>query len=183
MARLTTYVALLRGINVGGNRPVAMAALRDLLTSSGFVEAKTLLQSGNVVFRSELRSAAEVERTLAAVAADRLGLETEFFVRTAAEWAAVVESNPLRKDAERDPRHFLVVFLKDTPEAANVKALQTAITGPEILRAKGRELYVAFPQGLGNTRLSGAVMERKLGMRATGRNWNTVRKLHALSGA
>jgi uncharacterized protein (DUF1697 family) len=183
MARLTTYIALLRGINVGGNRMVAMAALRDVLTASGFVDVRTLLQSGNVVLRSPVRSAAQVERKLTADAAERLGLDAEFFVRTAAEWDAIVESNPLEKEAERDPRHFLVVFLKDAPDAAHLEALQRAIAGSEIVRANGRELYVAFPGGLGNTRLSGAVMERKLATRATGRNWNTVRKLHALAGA
>ena len=181
MATLTTYIALIRGINVGGHKLVAMAVLRDLLAAAGFADVRTLLQSGNVVFRSGLRSAAEVERRLSAVCAERLGLDADMFVRSADEWDAIVAANPLRAEAERNPRRFLVMCLKEAPAAAQVEALQAAATGDEIVRANGRELFIAYPQGLGTTKLSGAVIERKLATRGTGRNWNTVLKLQALA--
>jgi len=178
---MKTYVALLRGINVGGHKKVAMADLRDLLTRLGLADARSLLQSGNLVFRGDGRSPAQVERLLESEARRRLGLETVFFVRTAEEWNAVLESNPLRKEAERDPARLLVVFLKDAPGAAHVKALAEAIAGPEVVRARGRHAYIFYPAGIGRSRLTHALIEKRLGTHGTGRNWNTVLKLAALA--
>ena len=180
---MTTYVALLRGINVGGHEPVTMADLRDVLARLGFVDARSLLQSGNLVFRGPARTRAHVERLLEAEAVTRLGLHADVFVRTAGEWKAIVAHNPFRKEAERDPGHLLVLCLKAAPGVANLRALQSAITGPEIVRAKGTELYVVYPDGIGRSRLTSALIEKTLGTRGTGRNWNSVLKLAALAGA
>ncbi len=180
---MTTHVALLRGINVGGHKPVAMAGLRDLLTQLGFVEPRTLLQSGNVVFGSNARTAAQLERMLEAEAAKRLGLETAWFVRTAEEWKGIIARNPFRAEAKRDPSHLVVTFLKDAPDVKDVKALQAAITGPEAVRAVGRQAYVVYPQGIGRSRLTNSLIEKMLGTRGTGRNWNTALKLAALTEA
>jgi uncharacterized protein (DUF1697 family) len=179
---LTTHVALLRAINVGGRKPVAMADLRDLLAGLGFADGRSLLQSGNLVFRSS-RSGAPLERLLEAEAETRLGLETDFFVRTAAEWEEIMAHNPFPREAERDPSHLLTLFLKDATGPAALKALQAAITGPEVVRAWGRQAYIVYPDGIGRSRLTNALIERKLGTRATGRNWNTVLKLGALATA
>jgi uncharacterized protein (DUF1697 family) len=177
----TTYVALLRGINVGGHKKVAMADLRDLLTHLGFRDARSLLQSGNLVFRGDSRARALLERRLETEAAKRLALHTHFMVRTAKEWQSVIARNPFPEEAERDPGHLLVLFLKAAPSSAAVKALQSAITGPEVVRADGTHAYVTYPAGIGRSRLTNAVIEAKLGTRATGRNWNTVLKLGDLT--
>jgi uncharacterized protein (DUF1697 family) len=179
---MTTQIALLRGINVGGNKKVAMADLREMLNALGFADPRSLLQSGNLVFRSDARKSADLERLLDAETEKRLGLKTEFFVRTAKEWKAVVESNPFPDEAERDPSHLVVMFLKDAPDARDVEALQAAITGREVVRAVGRQAYITYPDGIGDSRLTNAVIEKKLGTRGTGRNWNTVMKLDALAG-
>ncbi len=179
---MTTYIALLRGINVGGNKKVAMADLRELLNALGFADPRSLLQSGNLVFRSDGRKSADLERLLDAETEKRLGLKTEFFVRTAKEWKAVVESNPFPDEAESDPSHLVVMFLKDAPNPESVEALQAAITGREIVRAAGRQAFITYPDGIGDSRLTNAVIEKKLGTRGTGRNWNTVMKLGALAG-
>src|SRR5437016_8256852 len=126
---MNTYIALLRGINVGGHKQVAMADLRDLLTRLGFADVRSLLQSGNLIFGATRRTAAQLERLLETEAAKRLGLQTDFFVRTAKEWDSVVVNNPFQKEAARDPGHLVVMFLKDAPGASAVKALQHAITG------------------------------------------------------
>lgn len=178
---MTVLVALLRGINVGGHRQVAMADLRDLCTRLGFGEARSLLQSGNLVFRSDGRKGPQLERLLEAEAEKRLGLRTDFFVRTAEEWRAVVARNPFREEAKRDPSHLIVMFLKDAPEAREVEALRAAITGPEVVRAEGREAYLVYPSGIGRSRVTSILIEKKLGTRGTGRNWNTVLKLGALA--
>jgi uncharacterized protein (DUF1697 family) len=178
---MTTCVALLRAVNLPGHNKVAMADLRAFLAALGFADPRTLLQSGNLVFGSTRRTAAELERLLEAEAAKRLGLRTDFVVRTAREWQEVVARNPFREAAERDPGHLVVMFLKAAPEPSAVKALQTAITGPEQVRAHGRQAYITYPDGIGRSRLTNAVIETKLGTRGTGRNWNTVLKLGALA--
>jgi len=180
---VTIYVALLRGINVGGHKQVAMADLRDLLTQLGFADARSLLQSGNLVFRSDARTGSGLERLLETETENRLGLRTDWFVRTAQEWQAVVAHNPFRREAERDPARLLVIFLKEAPDVKSVKGLQAAITGPEIARAAGKHAYLVYPNGVGRSRLTNALIERKLGTSATGRNWNTVLKLGALAKA
>lgn len=174
-------IALIRGINVGGHRKVAMAELRDLLTELGFADVRSLLQSGNLVFRSDRRTAAVVERLLEAETARRMGLQTDFFVRGAEEWNSVIARNPFPAEAERDPGHLVVMCLKDAPEKKDVKALQAAIAGPEVVRADGRHAYIVYPDGIGTSKLTNALMEKKLGTRGTSRNWNTVLKLDALA--
>lgn len=178
---MTVQIALLRAINVGGHKQVAMADLRDFLTQLGFGDARSLLQSGNLVFRSNTRSGAALERTLETEAAKRLGLETDFFVRSAAEWQTIVARNPFPEEAERDPGHLVAMILKGAPAAHEVKALQDAIPGRERVRADGRVAYVVYPDGIGRSRLTTALVEKKLGTRSTGRNWNTVLKLAALT--
>jgi len=179
---LTTHIALLRGINVGGNKKVAMADLRELLNALGFADPRSLLQSGNLVFRSDALKAVDLERLLDAETEQRLGLKTEFFVRTAKEWKAVIESNPFPEEAERDPSHLVVLCLKDAPDTKSVEALQAAITGREVVRAVGRQAYITYPDGIGDSKLTINVIEKKLGTRGTGRNWNTVLKLGVLAG-
>ncbi|MGH7605220.1 MAG: DUF1697 domain-containing protein [Gemmatimonadaceae bacterium] len=173
-------MALIRGINVGGHRSVGMTDLRQFLTGLGFGDARSLLQSGNLVFDSKARTGAELERFLEAEGTQRFGMEIEFFVRTPEEWKSIIRQNPFRKEAELDPGHLLMLLLKSAPDAEYVAALQAEITGPEIVRAKGRQLYAFYPVGVGRSRLSNAVIERKVG-RCTGRNWNTVLKLAILA--
>lgn len=177
----TTHIALLRAINVGGHKPVPMADLRDLLTQLGFGEVQSLLQTGNLVFKSEATGGAQLERLLETEAKKRLKLDTDFFVRSAGDWRTIIARNPFRKEAERDPAHLVVTFLKDAPDAKRVKALQAAITGPEVVRAVGKHAFVTYPNGIGRSRVTIALIERKLGTRGTGRNWNTILKLGALA--
>src|SRR5262245_40714093 len=178
---MTTYIALLRAINLAGHNAVAMSDLRDWLTKLGFAEPRTLLQSGNVTFRAASRSAAQVERTIEAEAQKGLRLEIDFFVRTVDEWRDVIARNPFRAEAARDPARLLVMFLKADPPSASVGALRAAIRGRALVRTNGRHAYVVFPDGVGRSRLTSALMEKKLGTRGTGRNWNTVMKLAAMT--
>jgi uncharacterized protein (DUF1697 family) len=176
-------IALLRGINVGGRKKVAMADLRTVCERLGFTDVKSLLQSGNLVFRGDRRPAADVEDLLRAESVKRLSLDAEFFVRSAKEWTAIVAANPFPRAAAQDPAHLVLMCLKEAPVGASVEALQAAIAGPEIIRAKGRHLYIVFPTGIGTSRLTNALIEKRLGTRGTARNWNTVLKLAALTTA
>ncbi len=150
---MTHYVALLRGVNVGGNRKAAMADLREFFSALGYADVQTLLQSGNVVFGAT-GNAAALEHKLGAEARRRLGLATDFHVRSARDWSAVVAGNPFPDQARRDPGHLVVQVLKGERTAAQVRALREAITGR-------------------------AIVDAKLGTRGTGRNWNTVTRVAA----
>src|SRR2546426_6076752 len=115
--RMTTHLALLRAINVGGHRKVAMADLRRFLADLGFEDPRTLLQTGNLVFRCSRRTGDGLERLLETEAAKRLELQTDFFVRTVEEWRTIIARNPFRGEAERDPGHLVVMCLKAEPKA------------------------------------------------------------------
>ena len=175
------HVALLRAVNLGAHNKVAMQDLTSLLEELGMREARSLLQSGNLVFRSDVATTSALEQLLEEAAEERLGLKTDFFVRTSEEWATVIANNPFPDEAERDPSHLLVMLMKDAPDPAAAAALQDAIKGREVVRDVGRCAYVVYPDGIGRSRLTTALIERKLGTRVTGRNWNTVRKLGALA--
>jgi uncharacterized protein (DUF1697 family) len=179
---MSRHVALLRAVNLPGHNKVGMADLRKLLGDLGFADGQSLLQSGNLVFSSKGRTAAQLEALLESEAKARLGLETDFMVRTASEWSAVIAANPFPDEAERDPGHLVVMFLKDEPEPKDVAALQEAIKDREVVRARGRQAYLVYPDGIGRSRLTNVLIERKLRTRGTGRNWNTVLKLGALVG-
>ena len=180
-AGAATHIALLRAINVGGTKKIAMAELRDFMAALGFQDVRSLLQTGNLVFRSEARTNADLERVLETEAKKRLDLDTDFFVRDRKECDAVIARNPFPDEAESDPSHLVVMFLKDAPGATAVSALQAAIEGPEIVKADGKQIYVVYPAGIGRSRLTNKLIEDKLGTRATGRNWNTVLKIAALA--
>ena len=179
---MSMYVALLRGINVGGKNAIAMSALRNLVSELGFASVKSLLQSGNLVFQSDGQTVDRLENLLEKETSPRLGISADYLVRSAAEWAKVVAANPFPKEVKTDPSHVVVMFLKTAPAPKIVQALQASIQGPEIVRGRGKELYIVYPAGIGTSKLTGALIERELGTRGTARNWNTVLKLLALVG-
>jgi len=180
--RMTAHIALVRGINVGGHAMLAMADLREAIAALGFRDVRTLLQSGNVVFAGGGRGGAALEAQLEKETLKRFALRTAFLVRSPREWADVIARNPFPDEAKRDPGHLQVMFLKTAPAAPAVEALRAGVTGPEIIRAGERHLYITYPDGMGRSKLTGALIEKKLGTTGTARNWNTVLKLAALAG-
>ncbi len=177
--KATAQAALLRGVNMGGHKAVAMADLRAWAEKLGLRDVRTLLQSGNLVFRGGTLKGAALESKLEAAAIRGLALETTFHVRTADELEAIVAHNPFPDAAKRDPARLVVVFLKAAPAAAAVGALVAANPGREQLEANGRHLYVVYPDGQGTSKLP-ALIDRLLKARGTARNWNTVLKLAAM---
>ena len=177
---MARYVALLRGINLGRSRRIAMADLRDCLAGLGFADVRTLGQSGNVVLDAGRSSAGSVGGEVERGIADGFGLEVEVVVRSPPQLAAVVERDPLGAIAD-DPRRYLVHFLSKTPPAAALRALADADVAPERFAAHGRELYSWHPEGLQRSRLAALIGAADLGAVVTNRNWNTVTKLLALA--
>lgn len=153
-----------------------MTDLRNFLAGLGMEDVRSLLQSGNLVFNSKVRTGSELERFLETEAIERLSLEVDFFVRTPDEWKSIIRQNPFRKEAEKDPGHLVVMFLKSQPDVQNLVALQGDVRGPEVVRARGKQAYIYYPAGQGRSKLTTAILEKRLG-RGTGRNWNTVLKI------
>lgn len=178
---MPVFITVLRAINIGAHNRIRMADLRAMLEKIGLEDAQTLLVSGNAVFRSTATSSAKLEQLLEQASLKHLGVTTDYFVRTAKEWQAIIDANPFPKEAKSDPGHLLMMCLRDAPSAAAVTALQAAIKGRELVRADGRHAYFVYPDGVGASKLSVTMIEKALGTRGTARNWNTVLKLGELT--
>jgi uncharacterized protein (DUF1697 family) len=174
-------VALLRAVNVGGNAKVPMADLRALAEKVGLKNPRTLLASGNLVFDAGARAPSASETLLEAACARTLGLKTDIHVSTHADLEKIVARNPFGKEAKTDPGHLVVQFMRDAPDVTAFTALNGAIKGREQVRGDGRHAYIVYPDGIGESKLTSAVIERHLGRAGTARNWNTIGKLLALS--
>jgi uncharacterized protein (DUF1697 family) len=173
------HIALLRAVNVGGTGKVPMAELRAMFAKLGFDDAQTLLQSGNVVFDGGKQKSADLEALLEKETEKRFKHRPDYMIRTGAEWKKLVAANPFTREAKTDPGRLVVLPFKTKP-TGDIKALRAAIKGKEEVELVGRELYAYYPDGQGNSKLSGALIEKHLGARGTARNWNTVLKLAAL---
>jgi uncharacterized protein (DUF1697 family) len=170
---------LLRAVNVGGTGKLPMAELRRVLAEAGYAEPKTLLASGNAVIAA--KAEAGLEARLEKLIADQLGVATLVMVRSHRELAAVVGENPFGELAETAPSRLMVVFLRGAPSAQGVAAAAAKITGSEEVRIGPACIYVAYPDGMGTSKFTGAVIEKALGLKGTARNFNTVRKLVELT--
>ncbi len=173
------HIVLLRGINVGGRRRVAMSDLRALLTSLGYDGILTHVQSGNVVLSSRA-APGRVKQTIEKGLAAELALDVEVFVRTRDELAAVIARDPLGHVAD-DGARYLVSFLSGKPDAEAVRAAQDAEVGRERFVLHGSEIYLWHPDGVHASKLAKVLSEKRLGVTATARNWNTVTKLLELA--
>lgn len=178
---MPTFVTVLRAINLGSHNRIAMADLRAMCGKIGLANAKTLVASGNLVFESASTSGEKLERLLEAASTTYLGVTTDYFVRSAKEWQAIIEANPFPAEAKNDPARLVMMCLREAPSAAVVKGLQSAIKGRETVRATGKQAYFIYPDGQGNSKLTNAMIEKALGTRGTARNWNTVLKLGGLA--
>lgn len=178
---MPTCIALLRGINMGGNKKLAMSDLRAMAEKLGLAEVQTLLQSGNLVF-SSAKKPDDLEALLETSLGKQLILSTHVLVRTAPEWKKLIAGNPYAKEAARDPGHLALMLLKHKPSAASVAMLKKAIVGREVFEAEGRALYAYFPDGFGNSKFTTALIDRTLSTTVTARNWNTVLKIATAAG-
>jgi uncharacterized protein (DUF1697 family) len=176
---VTTYVVLLRGVNLGRSRRLAMADLRRWLEGLGYADVRTHLQSGNAVFGSG-KKPAEVQREIEKRLEEETGVEIRCVVRTHDDLQRVVDANPFEGVAT-DPAKFVVAFLSEPPKKARLATLDPAEYEPERWHIGKREIYLWHPNGIHKSRLTNELSDRNLGVLATARNWNTVLKLLAMS--
>jgi uncharacterized protein (DUF1697 family) len=174
------HVALLRGINVGGKNKLPMKDLAALFAAAGCTDVKTLIQSGNVVFRAGAKVAKNVPAVVQAAIAKRFGLTVPVLTRSAEELAAVVTGNPFLA-AGADPGLLHVAFMSTAPSADAVAALDPRRSPPDELAVRGREIYLMMPNGMGKTKITNAWLDTRLRTVTTVRNWRTVLALHELS--
>jgi len=174
----TWHIALLRGINIGQAKRVAMADLRELVAGLGFSDVRTLLNSGNVVFRAAGVTAAKAASRIEKAIASELGVSSRVTVLTAAELAGILAKQPVFKQAD-NPSRLLVAVWSDPAARASLAPLLKQDWAPEQLAIGARAAYLWCPEGIRDSRLLTAI-GRVLGDGVTSRNWATLSKLAAL---
>ncbi|HEY9723852.1 MAG TPA: DUF1697 domain-containing protein [Oscillatoriaceae cyanobacterium] len=172
-AELDTYVALLRGINVGGHNKLPMRDLSALLAELGCQGVQTYIQSGNAVFRAPVGTDGLAE-AISRKIQERFGFTSTVILRSRDELAAVTRANPFPEDV--DPAKLLIVFLETEPAPENVASLDPNFAPPDAFAVRGREVFIHCPDGLARTKTPNYV-GRRLKTTGTGRNWRTVLKL------
>jgi len=172
------HVALIRGINVGRAKRVAMADLRGLLADLGYREVQTLLNSGNLVFSAGHEKPSRIGERIEVAMRERLGVSAPVTVLTAAAFSTVVEENRLGEVA-KDPARFLVAFCNDAGRLKQLERLTRQAWSPEALAVGSVAAYLWCSSGILESRLAEAV-GRVLGESTTTRNWTTVTKIHAV---
>ena len=169
------YVALLRGVNVGGRNKLPMAELRDLFASAGCAAVRTYIQSGNAVFEATHELAEAVPEIVTVAIRRRFGYESVVVLRSGEELRQVVTSNPF--DTSGDPRFLHVAFLKDTPSAEAISRLDPERSPPDEFVVRGRNVYLRYPNGVARSKLTNECFAVQLQTVSTMRNWRTVLRL------
>lgn len=179
---MTTWILLLRAVNLGAHNKLSMSALREALAAGGCDDPRTYLQSGNVVCRSSLRSERRVADTVSQLILARFGLHVPLAVRTDRQLAECVAAMPFVDAAAELPTRTVVTFFDVAPDPERVHAFNATDFGSEQARVIGRECYSVHPDGIHTSRLTASYLHRTLGdVGGTGRNWRTVLALQALA--
>jgi uncharacterized protein (DUF1697 family) len=173
------WVALLRGINVGGKNSVPMAGLRGVFEEAGAAGTATYIQSGNVVFTHASADRAALAKQLEDAVRETFGVTSTIVLRTFADLAKVAHAEPFGRD--NSSTH--VTFLERKPTAAAVKSLADLDIAPDEVKVVGSDAFLNYPNGVSGSRLTGALLERRLGVPGTARNWRTVTRLAAMASA
>jgi uncharacterized protein (DUF1697 family) len=176
-----TYVALLRGINVGGKNALPMQDLAKMFGDAGCTNVCTYIQSGNVIFDAPA-SVAKVANTITANIEKRFGYRIPVILRTSQQLLKTISDNPFLA-AGMDAKALHVYFLADSPKAAAIAGLDPGRSAPDAFHVRGQEIYLHLPNGMARTKLTNAYFDSKLSTICTARNWATVLKLAAMMEA
>jgi uncharacterized protein (DUF1697 family) len=173
---MNTYIALLRGINVSGQKQIKMTELKALFEELKFSDVQTYIQSGNVIFKSKEDQVNKLESKVAKAIREKFGFDVKIIVKTPKEFEYVLKNNPFikkKKEAER----LYTTFLSEVPSTEKIKKLKETDYSPEEYTIDGKNIFMFFPDGYGKARLSNNLFENKLKVFATTRNWKTVNTL------
>lgn len=177
---MDTYVALLRGINLGGHHKLPMKNLAAMFEAAGCRDVRTYIQSGNVVFRADERRAATIAEVIREAIDGELGYQVPVVVRSAEDLARVVADNPFA-GPDVDDKQLHIAFLAERPGAAAIAELDPQRSPPDQFEVVGREIFLRLPNGMARTKLTNAYFDRVLGAVSTVRNWRTANKLLELA--
>ena len=175
--KLQSYIAMLRGINVSGQKKIKMADLRAHLSELNFDSIQTYIQSGNIIFQSQDINTSRLEEQIKSKIQEKYGFEVPTLVKTPKEISAAIVNNPFVDEIENDPKRIYVTFLATEPMTEHVDKLLSYDYAPEQIVLKGKDLYGYSPKGFGNAKFSNNFIENKLKVAATTRNWRTVNTL------
>ena len=176
---MAVYVAMLRGINVGGHKRIKMEPLRKSFEALGFEQVKTYIQSGNVVFSTAKLSPAGLSKRIEESILRDFGHSVSVISRTLDEMGETIETNPFLKKRGIDPTKLHVMFLPESPVPSDLKQLEGLTAAPDQSRCLGKEIYLYLPNGVAES-LANNPLERRLLKRGTIRNWRTVSNLYQM---
>ncbi len=176
---MQTYIALFRGINVGGKHILPMKELVTLLEDIGCRKIKTYIQSGNAVFESRLTNASQLSKKISAEIMRRRGFEPHVLLLSFEDFEEAITNNPF-PEGETDPGTLHVGFLASTPKSPDLQRLESLRANRERFQLVGNIFYLCAPEGIGRSKLA-ASTEKLLGVPMTDRNWSTVRKIMELA--
>jgi uncharacterized protein (DUF1697 family) len=176
------YVALLRGVNVGGKNKIAMKSLAALFSDAKCRHVETYIQSGNVVFSADAATARKANAAICSAIQQQFGFQTHIILRNQHEIERIESANPYC-NKELPPEKLHVVFLADTPTAEKVALLDPNRSLPDEFTVSGSEIFLYMPNGMGKTKLTNAYFDSKLKTVSTARNWRTLQKLLELMRA
>lgn len=179
--KTTTYISLLRGINVSGQKRIRMAELKKLYESLNFNNIRSYLQSGNLVFDGPLTEPGELGHQIEAAIRDKYGYEVTVFIRDSVDFRRIIDKNPFINNRGEDPTKLYVTFL-DRPINALIESDWDNINpGEEALIVGQQEIFIFCPNGYGRARLNNNYLEHKLNLTATTRNWKTINAVYQLA--
>jgi uncharacterized protein (DUF1697 family) len=177
----STYIALLRGVNVGGRNRVPMAALRSLATGLGWTDVRSYVQSGNLVFGAAgepRKLAAELETAIE----HHTGLTVPVIIRHARDWSGYLATNPFPEASEREPNLVMLALSKDPPREGAMEQIRARAAQGERVHQAGNALWIHYRRDVGRSKLSPGLLDRLVGSPVTTRNWRTVREIAAMAG-
>jgi uncharacterized protein (DUF1697 family) len=180
---MKTYIALLRGINVSGHKIIKMELLRKVLQELNFQNISTYIQSGNILFQSDITDKGKLEHQIAGIIVKHFGFDVPITVVTPDELKKIVKDNPYNDQKIEDPAQPYVAFLSEAPTPHALSILKATDFKNDTFVNIDKALYLFYAESASNTKLSNAIIETKLKVKATSRNWKTIQKLIELSDA
>ncbi|MCY4071798.1 MAG: DUF1697 domain-containing protein [Chloroflexi bacterium] len=174
---MPVLISFLRGINVGGHKKIKMAELRGLYTSLGLLDTRTILQSGNAIFKTDQTDLALVQVRIEEGIRDQFGFDVRVMLRGTADFRSIFDHHPFTDEQCSETKKMVIVFLSDCPSLDDVDKLRASNPGREFIHADGNELFVFYTDGQARSKLDNSRIERALGLASTARNWNTCQRL------
>jgi uncharacterized protein (DUF1697 family) len=174
---MTTYISLLRGINVSGQRMIKMEALKQMYSELNFENIQTYIQSGNVIFQNRNSKTRGLEKLITEKILSTFGFEVPVLVKELSEIRDVLRNNPFVKERKKDINRLYVTFLSEEPSKENIDKIQGRKYASDEFVIRDKIIYLFCPDGYGKTKLSNTFFENNLKVAATTRNWKTINKL------